>query len=200
MFCLGHAMLVQMLNLKTCPKQAQGSCWPPVAVPQPHPICCFSGWRDPPGPGGPGACDSSTVPYLGPREVTEPSFLFPSVKSSFLLWGCAGSSWLSQAFSNFGSGAFSALRSWASHCGGFYCHEACALGVRAQELRSPGLVAPRHGGSFWSRDWTHIPCFGRQILNYWTTKSLPLISSLISLTILWVALRTLSFPICKMGV
>ena len=30
-------------------------------------------------------------------------------------------------------------------------------------------------------------------------KSLPLISSLISVRILWVALRTLSFLICKMG-
>ena len=25
-------------------------------------------------------------------------------------------------------------------------------------------------GSSWSRDTTHVPCIGRQILNHWTTK------------------------------
>ena len=47
---------------------------------------------------------------LGPCEVTEPSFLFSSVKPSFFLWGCAGSLGLSQAFCNFGSRGSSALR------------------------------------------------------------------------------------------
>ena len=30
-----------------------------------------------------------------------------------------------------------------------------------QELWGTGLVAPRHVGSFWTRDWTHIPCISR---------------------------------------
>ena len=33
-----------------------------------------------------------------------------------------------------------------------------------------GLVAPRHAGSSWTRDWTHHPCIGRQILNHRTTR------------------------------
>ena len=45
-------------------------------------------------------------------------------------------------------------------------HEAWALGLRAQELWSSGSGAPRHGGSFWGRDRTHVPCFGRQSLNH----------------------------------
>ena len=51
----------------------------------------------------PKALEFVTLPlyyFLGPHEVTEPSFLFSSVKPSFFLWGCAGSLWLSQAFCN----------------------------------------------------------------------------------------------------
>ena len=105
--------------------------------------------------------------FLGPCEVTEPSFLFSSVKPSFFLWGCAGSLWLSQAFCNCSERGLLCFGGvWFSHCGGFYCHEACAPGMRAQELSSPGLGAPQHGRSFWRRDPTHVPCFGRQILNH----------------------------------
>ena len=32
------------------------------------------------------------------------------------------------------------------------------------------LVAPRHVGSFRTRDQTPVPCIGRQILNHWTTS------------------------------
>ena len=33
-----------------------------------------------------------------------------------------------------------------------------------------GLVALWHVESSLTRDQTHIPCIGRQILNYWTTR------------------------------
>ena len=33
-----------------------------------------------------------------------------------------------------------------------------------------GLVAPQHVGSSQTRNWTHVPYAGRQILNYWTTR------------------------------
>ena len=33
-----------------------------------------------------------------------------------------------------------------------------------------GLAAPRHVESFQTRDWTHVPCTGRQIPKHWTTK------------------------------
>ena len=28
-------------------------------------------------------------------------------------------------------------------------------------------------GSSWTRDWIGVPCIGRQILNYWTTREVP---------------------------
>ena len=34
-----------------------------------------------------------------------------------------------------------------------------------------GLVALRHVGSSWTRDWTGVSCFGRLILNHWTTRA-----------------------------
>ena len=40
----------------------------------------------------------------------------------------------------------------------------------AQQLCCIGLVALKPVGSSWSRDWTHVPCFGRQILNHWNTS------------------------------
>ena len=43
------------------------------------------------------------------------------------------------------------------------------LGTWAQWLQCPGLDAPWHVGSSWTRDWNLIPCIGRQILNHWTT-------------------------------
>ena len=36
-----------------------------------------------------------------------------------------------------------------------------------------GLVAPRHEGSFWTKDRTHVPYIDRQILNHWTTRESP---------------------------
>ena len=33
-----------------------------------------------------------------------------------------------------------------------------------------GLVSLLRVESSWTRDWTHAPCTGRQILNHWTTK------------------------------
>ena len=38
-------------------------------------------------------------------------------------------------------------------------------------LPHAGLVAPQNAAlSSLIRDWTHVPCIGRQILNHWTTK------------------------------
>ena len=36
-----------------------------------------------------------------------------------------------------------------------------------------GLVTPRYVESSWSRDQTHAPCIGKQILNHWTTREVP---------------------------
>ena len=37
-----------------------------------------------------------------------------------------------------------------------------------------GLAAPRHVGSSWIRDWTHVPHTSRQILYHWATREAPL--------------------------
>ena len=46
------------------------------------------------------------------------------------------------------------------------------VGSRARGLSSCGVrvVALQHGESSWTRDWTHAPCIGRQILNLCTTR------------------------------
>ena len=41
---------------------------------------------------------------------------------------------------------------------------------RLQQLWHTGLAAPQHMESPWSRDQTHVPCIGRQILIHWSTK------------------------------
>ena len=43
----------------------------------------------------------------------------------------------------------------------------------AQSLWRMGLVAPRHVGSSRTRDRTHVPCNGRQILNRCATREVP---------------------------
>ena len=35
-----------------------------------------------------------------------------------------------------------------------------------------GLVSPQHVASSWIRDWTGVPCFVGQILNYWTIREI----------------------------
>ena len=48
-------------------------------------------------------------------------------------------------------------------------------GSRAQpkQLWSMGLVVLRHVGSSQTKDLTHMPGFGRQILKHWTTREIP---------------------------
>ena len=58
----------------------------------------------------------------------------------------------------------------ASYCGGFSCCRALALCTWASELWCMDLVALWHAGSSWTRDQTRVLCFGRQILNNWTTR------------------------------
>ena len=81
----------------------------------------------------------------------------------------------------------------ASHCGGFSCCRAWALGARAsvvvahglqqlwltgsraqaQQLWRMGLVALQHVGSSWTRARTRVPCIGRRILNHCATREDP---------------------------
>ena len=57
----------------------------------------------------------------------------------------------------------------ASHCGGFSCCGALALGMQASVAvvhRLSGLSCLRYVSSSQTRDQTHVPCIGRQILNH----------------------------------
>ena len=45
-----------------------------------------------------------------------------------------------------------------------------ALECRHQYLWPTGLDALWHVRSSWTRDWTHVSCIGRRILNHWTTR------------------------------
>ena len=68
----------------------------------------------------------------------------------------------------------------ASHCGGFSCCRAWALGHADFSSRRlwalehgpniwwKGFIDPRYVGSSWIRDQTPVSCIGRQILYYWT--------------------------------
>ena len=87
--------------------------------------------------------------------------------------------------------AFSSCRKWglgcscsvrASHCGCFSNCRAPALGgwgsvIATRSLQSTSsivvvhnLVAVQHVGSSQTRDWTHVPCITRQILNHWASR------------------------------
>ena len=47
------------------------------------------------------------------------------------------------------------------------------LECKHQYLWPTGLDALWHVRSSWNRDWTHVSCIGRQILNHWTTREVP---------------------------
>ena len=48
-----------------------------------------------------------------------------------------------------------------------------SCGTWAQQLWHTGLVAPMHVESSQTRDGTHVPCIGRQILNHCATREVP---------------------------
>ena len=70
-------------------------------------------------------------------------------------------------------GLFSSCREQASHWGGFSCCGEQTLGIQVQWLWHTDLVAPRHEGSFWIRDWTHVSCPGRWITHRRATRETP---------------------------
>ena len=48
-----------------------------------------------------------------------------------------------------------------------------SCGAWAQQFWLTGLVALQHVGSSQTRNLTHVPCVGRQILRHWTTRKVP---------------------------
>ena len=90
-------------------------------------------------------------------------------KIILLIFGCE-SSLLCGLFSSCNRWELlSSCGKWASHCGSFFLW---LPGSRAepQMLRFMGLVAPWDVVSSRIRDWTHVSCIGRWILNLWATR------------------------------
>ena len=112
---------------------------------------------------------------------------FLKISILFKIFGCVGSSLLCAGFLQLRQvGATFHCGARASYCGGFSCYRALGMwaqqlwlaGSRAQDqqLWRTGLVVPRHVGSSWTRDQTHVPCIGRWVLNHCATREFPQIS------------------------
>ena len=61
----------------------------------------------------------------------------------------------------------------ASHCGGFSCCRAQALGTRASVVVAHGLSCSAVCGIFPDQGSNRAPCIGRQILNHCATREVP---------------------------
>ena len=76
-------------------------------------------------------------------------FLNNFFKMYIFIFGCAGSLWLYRFSLTVGSRDYSLVVAWASHCSGFSCCQAWALGMWASVLVAHGLSscgsrAPKH--------------------------------------------------------
>ena len=97
--------------------------------------------------------------------------------------GCVGSSLLCVGFLQlWRAGATLCCGAQASHCSGFFCCGARALGAQASVVVARGLqstgsvVAPRHVGSSQTRARTRVSCIGRRILNHCAIREAQIVS------------------------
>ena len=111
-------------------------------------------------------------------------------KFYFQFWLCQFSSAVGGLSLVAASRGYHLVSLWASHCSGFSCCRAQALGctgfssygtwaqqlwlpgfrAQAQHLWHTGLAAPWHVGSSQIRDPTGVTCIAKQILSRWTTR------------------------------
>ena len=100
-------------------------------------------------------------------------------KNYLFIFLCAGSSLPLRLFFSCGErGLLCSCGVRTSHCGGFSCWEAWALGPIGLSTRGSQALEHRldscgawaqllqHVGSSWTRDWTHVSCTGRGILHH----------------------------------
>ena len=93
----------------------------------------------------------------------------------FLLFAVLGLSCCALAFSSLASRGYSLVAVHGLLNAGASLvaeHRLQACGLQQPWLM--GLVALQHVRSSWIRDQTCVPCTGRQILNHWTTREVPL--------------------------
>ena len=62
------------------------------------------------------------------------------------------------------------LPSTSSGPTGFHGWSGWTLEPSTPSLWCMGLVAPRHVGSSWTKDWTRVSGIGRRILHHWATR------------------------------
>ena len=110
-----------------------------------------------------GICDNRVFITYQALEIQ--SYLF------FYFLAALGLHCSTRAFSSCSEqGLLSSCGVRASHCGGFSCCRAQALGHICFSSCSKGSVALLHVGSSQTRDWTCAPCIGKWTLNHWTTR------------------------------
>ena len=111
----------------------------------------------------------------------EPYFCF-GIRNEMMNWlysleniiyfGCAGSLLPPRVFSSLWlSGGYSGCGEWAYHCSDRSLlwstgSRACSCSMWAQQLWFLGLVAPKHVGSSWTREWTHVSL----LVGHWATR------------------------------
>ena len=119
------------------------------------------------------------------RETWVGKTIFIAIIINYL-FGCGDLCYCAWAFSSRVEwGLLSSCGTRASHCDGFSCCEAWALGTQAQQMqltgsRAPtqslwclGLITRQRVASSWIRDQICVPCIGRWIPNHWATKEVP---------------------------
>ena len=119
------------------------------------------------------------APHPSKMSLLLPQAQHLCIYVSLAVLGLCYCTWIFSSCSE--QGLLSSCRAWASHCGGS-SRGAQALGMRASVIaacllsscgRCLGLVAPQLVGSSQTRGGTRVPCNGKQILIYCTTREVP---------------------------
>ena len=119
-------------------------------------------------------CDSN-LPQTAPLHGANSE---PSGNIIFLLWLC----WVFVATCRLSlvavSRCYSSYRARSSLCNGFSCCRAQALECAWASVDVVNRFScPVAYGVFQTREWTHVPHTGRQVLNQWTTREVLVTSS-----------------------
>ena len=127
----------------------------------------------PQGTKDPGCWNIWLLPATSPTQIKlfKNFFLFYPLNLFLFIFGCTGSSLLCRLSLVVVSRGYS-----SSRCSGFSLQwllllQSPSFGVHElQKLWCMGLSVPWNVGSSWTRDQTHVPCIGKQILYYWATR------------------------------
>ena len=102
------------------------------------------------------------------HEVITGFFIFHSFLKSWFIFGYAVFIAVCRLFSSSGKWGLLFVVVRASHCSGFSCCKAQGLGCMGSVAVAHRLNCSRAHGILLTRDLTHVPCIGRQILNHLT--------------------------------